>query len=321
MRRLQRLIESYLPVWLVILSLVALFWNQVPGPDPFVLSAKYLPLVIVVTMFAVGWMLPTDEIRQVGQRWPLVLFGTAVQYLSMPTLAYLLARLWRLPEDYVIGVIMVGCVPGAMASNVLTLAAGGNTSYSVSLTTLATMLSPLMVPLAMHLTLGRSVSFDPSKTAWDLSWMVVFPVVTGHSLSRLVPVWREGAAVLGSLVANLAVLWIIAVVVGMNRDRLVQFDGQLLTALLLLNMLGYVAGYASASSLGMSEPMRRALTIEIGMQNAGLGTTLVTQMFADRPAATLPTAIYTFGCMLTGAILARGWRWRDRTISPVRNMS
>ena len=126
-------------------------------------------------------------------RWPTVLSGTAVQYIAMPTFAFLLATQRQLTEPLFIGVIMVGCAPGAMASNVLTLTADGNTGYSISLTTVATMVSPLMVPLALQITLGQTVSTAIIlSAAIKLCWMVVLPVIVGHLLSRVLPTFEKG---------------------------------------------------------------------------------------------------------------------------------
>ena len=261
-------------------------------------------------MFAVGWMLPRDEIRQVIARWPTVFGGTAIQYAVMPAAAYFLAKQFQLSDGLMIGTIMVGCVPGAMASNVLTLMARGSTGYSVSLTTSATLLSPIVVPLVMALTLGANISQSQLITsAIDLAWMVVLPVTAGHLLSCRWPDSQTTATVVGSIVANLAILWIVASVVAANRDRLkgMQSAMILVFALLLLNLIGYFAGYVGGTCMRISTSMRRALTLEVGMQNAGLGTAMVTSLFPEDPSVAIPTAIYTFGCMFTGTILARFW--------------
>jgi len=304
-------LERLLLVWLVLLCAAAYLWVGWFGAgamDPFVASKKSLPYLIMVTMFAIGSLLPMDEIRQVARRWPMVLAGTAVQYSAMPLLAWGMGRLFGLEHAWMVGIVVVGCVPGAMASNVLTLMARGNTSYSVSLTTSATLLSPLVVPLAMWLALGRTVNnFPAGQVCWELCWMVVLPVVSGHAASRLWPAWRAAAGKIGSIVANLTILWIIAVVVAVNREKIPSVDFRLLSALAAVNLAGYLAGYAGGRALRLDNPMRRALTLEIGMQNAGLGTTLAMSLFPDTPAAALPAALYTFGCMLTGTILARVW--------------
>jgi BASS family bile acid:Na+ symporter len=320
------MLRRYLIIWLVLSSLAAFYWpHWFPGaPDVFAKSASLLSALITVTMFAIGWMLPHDEVRQLGRRWPTVLGGTAIQYVTMPTLAYFIGHLWGLSGDYLIGIVMVGSVPGAMASNVLTFNAGGNTSYSVSLTTSATLLSPLVVPIVLGLALHGEKSVDVWLLADDASrkllLTVVIPVVLGHLLSRRFPRWAPTGRRLGSIVANLAILWIIAVVVALNRDRLSPSGSEvplesLLLALLMVNVGGYFAGYFGSVALRLPEPMRRALTLEIGMQNAGLGAFLAKELFEHRDAIAIAPAMYTFGCMLTGTILATVWARFERRAS------
>jgi len=213
-----------------------------------------------------------------------------------------------------VGIIIVGCVPGAMASNVLTLVARGNVSYSVSLTTSSTILSPVFVPLALWLALSGLAEYSMATVTWkvaaasvQLLWMVVLPVLAGYGLSRTFALWESVARRVGAIVANLTILWIIAVVVALNRENLSQLDLRLLVALLSVNLGGYLAGFVGALLLRLPDPMRRALTLEIGMQNAGLGTALAMSLFNDQPTTAIPAALYTFGCMFTGIVLARLW--------------
>lgn len=299
------------------LSAAAFYWPHGVF-NPFEASAPWLGVLIAVTMFAVGCLLPVDEIRQIGRQWPLVVAGTALQYSAMPFLAFAIGRLFQFEPGIMAGVILVGCVPGAMASNVLTLLARGNTTYSVCLTTAATLLSPVAVPLALSLTLGADHSLDFWKTSLQLMWQVVLPVGIGFGVCQLSSHIGRWAEACGPVFANITILWIIASVVGVNRDRLDEMTGSIFLALLLINGLGYAAGYVGGVLLRMDEPMRRALTLEIGMQNCGLGTTMALAMFPGTGAA-IPTAIYTFGCMLTGTMLATYWARRPvpETPSPV----
>lgn len=308
MNAIRDIIEKYLLWWLVALSGVAYFADRLLPIDIFSHSKPALPWLIVVTMFAIGWMLPIEEVRQVLGRWPTVFGGTATQYIAMPLLAWSLARLFQLEGSLFVGMMMVGCVPGAMASNVLTLMARGNTSYSVGLTTTATLLSPLVVPMALSLTLGDSVAPETFlKSAKELTWMVVLPVSVGFGISRLFPGQKQIATVVGSIVANLTILWIIAFVVAANRDRLGELNPVVVGALVTLNLAGYAAGNFSGQLMQIPESMRRALTLEVGMQNAGLGTVLVASLFPDDTLVLVPPALYTFGCMLTGTVLAGVW--------------
>ena len=301
------LLERFLLLWLSVLALLAYGWDDwLSGlRDPFIVSAPALKYLFAVTMLAIGSLLPQDEIRQVARRWPTVLGGTAVQFASMPVLAYCLGRLFGLEGPAMIGIIMVGCVPGAMASNVLTLVARGNVSYSVSLTTSATLLSPLVVPVVLKISLGRWVPFDALGLSWQLCWMVVLPVVAGHLLSRRFSAWQTAAKRVAAIIANLAILWIIATVVAVNRERMSQLHLNIVWALLAVNVCGYLAGSLGSLLLRLPGSMRRALTLEVGMQNAGLGTVLADDYFGEE--ASIAPALYTFGCMFTGIILARIW--------------
>ena len=296
-------------MWLTLLSLTALFWPSLGALrwDPFVGARPALDGIIAVTMLAIGSLLPRDEVVQVVRRWPTVLGGTAVQYAAMPLLAFATAWAFGFEGAALVGVTVVGCVPGAMASNLLSLAARANVSYSVSLTTTATLLSPIMVPLALKLTLGQWQHFPAGQVSFNLVLTVVLPVLAGYGLSRYWLAWQRGTRLWGPTVANVAILWIIAMVVGLNRDRLLYFDPAVLLALLLINLGGYLAGNLGGRALRLDRPMRRALTLEVGMQNAGLGTYIVLTVFPNDPAAAIPPAMYTFGCMLTGTILARLW--------------
>jgi BASS family bile acid:Na+ symporter len=229
-----------------------------------------------------------------------------VQYLVMPSLAWMLINLFSLERSLEIGVILVGCVPGAMASNVLTLIARGNVSYSVGLTTSATLVSPVIVPLAMKLTLGATA--DPQlllNTAVQLCLTVVLPTLAGFGLSRVSTRFSNWSERWAGRIANLCILWIIAVVMAKNRQILGSLSPSLLGILLLLNLGGYLGGQVGGRLLGLTTGMRRALMLEVGMQNAGLGASLATSLFPDQPGVALPCGLFAFGCMLTGTVLAQ----------------
>ena len=308
------MLQRFLLLWLSLLCLAALLWARAGIPyDPFVATKPYLGYIIAVAMFAIGGLLPRDELREVLRDARSVFGGTALQYATMPALAYASTRAFGLEGDLRLGVILVGCVPGAMASNVLTLLARGNVSYSVSLTTAATLLSPLIVPLALYLTLQQS-DVDAAAIARqsfrDLLVQVVAPVLAGHALARRWPALERNMHRLGPIAANVAILWIIAVVVNANAAQYQQAGLALFAALAAVNLLGYLAGYGGGAAMRLHAARRRALTLEIGMQNAGLGATLAQQLFPGNDLISLPPALYTFGCMLTGTLLAQWWSRR-----------
>lgn len=307
------MLERYLLVWLVLLCGIALQWNF--SFDPFLATKPYLFSMITTIMFLVGCLLTREEVREVFRRWPRVLFGTAVQYTAMPLLAFLATLLIPMDPQFALGVIVVGCVPGAMASNVITHTAKGNVSYSVCLTTSSTILSPVVVPLALWLTLGKTRSLDLLGVGRDLLLQVAAPVILGYIVRQWTEQW---ARKLASPLAHLVILWLIAVVVADNRAALYALSGlgggigNMLLALILVNLLGYLAGYYAGVLVKLDQGSIRALAIEIGMQNAGLGTALLSKMYPEEKLATIPTAIYTVGCVLTASLLAMYWSARGK---------
>jgi len=308
------MLDRFLIVWLGLLCWLAYFWPQLlPGSgDPFIASRWAVPYLIAVTMFSVGCLMRHDELRQVVRDWRSVLAGTIIQYTATPLLAWGFGNLMGLSEGHMIGVIIVGCVPGAMASNVLTMIAGGNVSYSVSLTTVSTIVSPVVVPIAMYVCLRDTVAVDLRKTALELFLTVVGPVVLGRVLCLLIPRLARVMELVAPILAPLTILFIIAGVVGGNRESLGKGVAPVIGALAGINLVGYLVGYWGGAALKFPEGVRRALTIEIGMQNAGLGVSLAGQLFPNFPDAAVPPALFTVGSMLTATLLVQLWVWRDR---------
>lgn len=294
---------------------MAYWWPASLSFDPFRLTANLLLALVALTMFCLGLVVQKEELTELRKRPLSVFLGVLVQCTLMPALAWGVVSVLGLEGPLAYGVLLCGCVPGAMASNVLTMTARGNVSYSVSLTTVATLLSPITVPVALLVVAGLEAEadvFKPKKMAVTLLLTVVLPVVVGYIIKwRLVSVQRWAPRV-ASPIATVALLWIIASVVAGNRDRLSQVAISLVLALLVMNLLGYLGGYTVGRVARMPEAMRRALTLEVGMQNAGLGTALAASLLGSDSMAQIPTAAYTFGCMLTGTIVAAFWAGRIR---------
>ncbi|MDO4549952.1 MAG: bile acid:sodium symporter family protein [Planctomycetia bacterium] len=313
----KKILSGYLLIWLTLICMLAYYWPEIQVASrgmipsyfcPFNVPGWAMQIMIAVTMLAIGSLLPVEEVKMVIRRWPRILSGTAVQFISMPLLAYLMGRAFHLEGPWFIGIMLVGCVPGAMASNMLTMISKGNVSYSVGLTTSSTFLSPLMVPLLLAFFLSTTVKIDVSKISCDLLLTVVCPVIIGFTLSRLLKWWRITAEQVGEIVANIVIIWIIASVSAKNHGCIGSTPGIVAAALICLNIGGYLAGWFGGFFVGLDDRMRRALTLEVGMQNAGLGTYLATTYFASTPQAAIVCAMYTFGCMFTGIVLAQLFR-------------
>ncbi|RMF40964.1 MAG: bile acid:sodium symporter family protein [Planctomycetota bacterium] len=315
----QILWRNALLFWLVGTSALAWGWPILGmRGDPFHLPSWGLWGLVSLTMLSLGATIDATELRELRTRPAAVLLGVCVQCTWMPLLAWSVVQVLQLDGPIAGGVILVGCVPGAMASNVLTLLSGGNVSYSISLTTVATLLSPVTVPLLLtvlaHVSAGDSL-VDHWGISRTLTATVVFPVVLGYIVKERFAAVRRIARVWAPRAAALALLWIIASVVADNRDRLAQVEWTMLSGLLMVNLFGYAGGWGAGWLSGLPLPMRKALTLEIGMQNAGLGTALAGALYGAGSAAQIPTAAYTFGCMLTGTVLAGWWNHRAAAVT------
>lgn len=305
-------------VALVVSSSLAYIWPLTAVPfDPFRLNSNVLLGLVALTMFCLGLVVQSHELIELQQRPLTVFLGVLVQCTLMPALAWLVVRTLGLEGPLSYGVMLCGCVPGAMASNVLTMTARGNVSYSISLTSVATLLSPVTVPLALMIVAGLETGaevFKPVKMATTLLLTVVMPVIAGYLIKERVATVARFAKSAAPQIATVALLWIIASVVAGNRDRLSQVALSLLVGLLVMNLLGYLGGYGVGRVARMPDAMRRALTLEVGMQNAGLGTALAASLLGSDSLAQIPTAAYTFGCMLTGTLVAAVWAGKERGV-------
>lgn len=298
--------------WLLLTSALALFWPVSKlGFDPFIMKTWMLWLAILLTMFSLGGLVSPKELQPLRQRPWWVFLGVAVQVVVMPFAAWLATRLIPMDREMTLGVLLVGCVPGAMASNVLTSTARGSVAYSVSLTSVATLLSPFSVPTILWLLAREQTQDSLAKSALLLATLVTLPTVLGYLASKCQDSIRRFLHARGSLIASIALLWIISTVVAANRESLLNVGGLILFALLLVNLVGYLGGYFAGRCADLPTSYRRALTLEVGMQNAGLGTTLSITILGEGTSAAIPTAAYTFGCMLTGTLLAVIWRRLD----------
>lgn len=303
-------IRNWLLLALIASSGIAYAWPGSAGWNPFQLPSTGIRWLVVVTMFCLGLTVRLEELHELKHHPFAVLQGVLLQCTLMPLLAWLAVQALNLEGALAQGVIVVGCVPGAMASNVLTMTARGNVSFSISLTTVATLLSPLSVPIALSF-IGGVGAGEAKLDGWQQSVVLLqtvwLPVLVGFGLKSALPVLGDPAQRIAPWLASLALLWIIASVVAGNRERLAQIEAVMLIALLLINVLGYVGGYLTGWFSKLPGSMGRGLTLEVGMQNAGLGTFLAAELFGSDSLAQIPTAAYTFGCMLTGTMLATWW--------------
>jgi bile acid:Na+ symporter, BASS family len=256
------------------------------------------------TMFAMGIVLDAAELRQTLRRpWKIGL-GVATQYTVMPLLGFVLALLSPLPPDLKLGFIIVACAPGAMASNVMVYLAGGAVAFSVAMTTVSTFLSPLLTPLLVEVLGGKLLYIPFWPMMQTIIFTVVLPLWAGMLLRRYLGRYLVMARAVSPAVAAIAIIIICSYAVAANQERIATVGAWVVALVVLLNALGYLAGWWLGRLYGFDGHHRLTLSIEIGMQNAGLGVALALAHFS--PQTAMPGALFAVWCILT-ATGASAW--------------
>ena len=262
------------------------------------------PLLGVI-MFGMGLTLKWEDFRVVFARPRDVAVGCVAQFTVMPLLAFVLARLFQLDEALTVGVVLVGCCPGGTASNVITYLAKGDLALSVGMTGVSTLLAPLATPLLVWLLAGKTVDVDVAAMFLSILWVVILPIIAGLLVKRLLPKQTERATAYLPAMSSLAIAAIVLIVISNSASKLLSGGLVIVVVVMLHNILGLSVGYLIARLLHLTIPKRRALSIEVGMQNSGLASSLATLHFASYPMATIPGAIFSVWHNISGAIVAR----------------
>lgn len=304
MKRVLEFYTKYFAVWVVLAGILAYL-----APTPFLVLKPWNKTFFGLTMFGIGAVLKPDDFSRIARQPGIVLIGCTAQFTIMPLGAFVVAHVLRLPPELTVGLILAGCVPGAMASNVMSYIADADPAYSVSLTTVSTMLCPLLTPLLTKLLAGTvlHVPFWPMMV--DVMLMVVVPLLVGLLFRRMLHERIEPFEHVFPAISVTFIIFICALVVAANRAFFSELSTELLlvvAAVLILNVYGMVSGYGVGRLFGFSLARKRTLSIEIGMQNAGMGTVLALAHFGNRTA--ISTAVFVFVCIVTASVMAELWQ-------------
>ena len=261
-----------------------------------------------VVMFGMGLTLNLQDFKIVFSRPKDVIIGSLAQFTVMPLLAWALARLFQLDEALALGVVLVGCSPGGTASNVITYLAKGDLALSVGMTGVSTLLAPFLTPLLTWLLAGKSVNVDVVSMFMSILWVVIMPIVVGLIVKWLWPKFTEKATDYLPAFSSVAIAFIVAIIIAANADKLLAGGLLIVLVVMLHNIFGLGLGYLIGRLLGLSEQKKIAISIEVGMQNSGLASSLATIHFAVYPLATIPGAIFSVWHNLSGAAVAYLYR-------------
>lgn len=305
-------ITNYFTFWIIIFSVIAIF-----EPAPFAPLTYLIIPVLGIIMFGMGVTLTAGEFKRVFQRPRDVGVGAAVQYLVMPFLGFALAWAFALDPMLAAGVVLVGSCPGGTASNVMTYLARGDLALSVTLTSVSTLLAPLMIPLLMYLYAGQWIDVPVFKLFKSTVLIVLLPVALGIGIRALLGDRIKYVLPILPSVSAIAIIFIVGVIVAANAPGITKIGAVIAVIVIIHNTLGLVIGYGAARLSGMDTAGARAVSIEVGMQNSGLAVALANTYFGV--LAALPGAIFSIWHNISGSAIA--WWWRRESSTGTENES
>ena len=302
--RIAKRATQLFPLWSVLVGILALVW-----PESFLWFGKEtIDIGLGVIMLGMGMTLTADDFIRVWKEPKVIGLGVCSQFLIMPAWGALVAYLMGLPPQMAVGLILVASCPGGTASNVVVFLARGKVALSVSMTLASTIAAVWMTPLLTSWYAGHYLPVDPWALFRGILWVVLLPLAVGVVWNRFFPRSAHRASAYSPLVSVLFILLIVGFVLAAKKE-LILANWEVLTAsVLALHFGGFALGYAMAALTGLARDERRTLSIEVGMQNSGLGMALASKHFATLPMVPAPCALSAVIHCLIGSYLAMRWR-------------
>lgn len=271
----------------------------------FKLTGLITPLIQVI-MFGMGTSMSAKDFVSVFKTPKSVLIGVSAQYIIMPLSGFALALVSDLPAEIAAGIVLIGCSPSGMASNVMAYLAKANLALSLTITSIATLLAPFVTPLLMKLLAGEFIEIDVLAMTWSIVKMIIIPIGAGLLFNKLFSNRTKLLDKVLPLISMIGIALIIIVITAAGRDSLLEIGLWLIFLVLIHNCFGYLVGYWYARGLKLSERDARTIAIEVGMQNGGLASGIAHSL---GKIATMGLAPAIFGPLMnvTGSILASYW--------------
>lgn len=293
-------IASHITLLVVIITAVALI---IPASFTWMSTATITPMLGIV-MFGMGLTLKPSDFKPILLHPKEIIIGTFAQFIIMPAVAWLLCKVFQLPTELAIGVILVGCCPGGTASNVICYLAKGDTALSVAMTAVSTLLAPIVTPALVYLLAGESVNVDTIGMFISIIKVVILPILFGFIVNHYFKTFVQKILPLLPMISTLAIAAIIGIVISHNAMNILSCSIIVAVVVILHNLLGFTLGYLVGKGLKLKTDKRTAISIEVGMQNSGLATSLATVHFALYPMATIPGAIFSVWHNFAGSLYA-----------------
>ena len=312
MKILEKISEGFGKYMAFIVLAVAALALFVPSSSLWI-DTSWVNYLLMIVMFGMGLTMKPSDFALVFKRPKDILLGCAAQFVIMPFLAFGLSSLFQLDPALTAGVVLVGTCPGGTSSNVITYLSKGDVPLSIGMTSVNTLLAPLLTPALTYLFLQTTVNVDVWSMFLSIIQVILLPIVVGFVINRFLGKYTEKAVKVLPMVSTIAICMIVATVVSHNAEKIYTCGALVLVVVILHNLFGYLCGFGLGKLLRLKPSKVKALSIEIGMQNSGLATSLASSSFSQLAMATVPGAIFSVWHNISGAILAGIYRRWDKT--------
>ncbi len=292
---------KYMAIIALLVAIIALIFPQLIHAA---IPTSWVNTLLGIVMFGMGMTLKLSDFKVVFTKPKAVICGILSQFIIMPALAFLLVTLFQLPTELAVGVILVGACPGGTSSNVMTYLAKGDVALSVGMTACTTIMAPFVTPALVLLLAGQTVDVSYVSMLVSIVQVVLVPIALGFVINYFFSKFAEAFGKALPLISVIAICLIIMAVVSANAAKLMSTGLLVIAVVMLHNVCGYALGYLAGRLLGLTKEQMRTLSIEVGMQNSGLATSLATMHFAAMPMAAVPGTVFSVWHNISGAVYA-----------------
>lgn len=300
LEKISGFVGKYMAIIVLIIAAIALF---IPNSLNWI-QTSWINYLLMIVMFGMGLTITPNDFAIVFKRPKEVVIGCLAQFTIMPLLAFLLGKVFGLEDALLVGLVLVGTCPGGTSSNVMSYLAKADVALSVGMTTVSTLLAPILTPAITYLLLKTTVQIDAFGMFLSIIKVVIIPIGLGLIINKLFSETTEKISKILPLISVTAIVLIVASVVAANSDKILTTGAIVFIVVILHNCGGYACGYGIAKLLKLPIVKRKTIAIEVGMQNSGLASGLATSAFPNLAMATVPGAIFSVWHNISGAIIA-----------------
>ncbi|MGV3466569.1 MAG: bile acid:sodium symporter family protein [Heyndrickxia sp.] len=283
--------------WVIIVAVLAYMF-----PGGFKWIGGYVVPLLGIVMFGMGLTLSASDFKEVFRRPKEVALGVVGHFIIMPVLAFLLAVGLHLPKEVAVGVILVGCCPSGTSSNVMVFLGKGNVALAVSIASVSTILAPILTPLLILLFASKWVHVSVLSLFLSIVQVIIVPLLLGFLIKKFFGKQAQAGTKAMPLVSVIAIVMIVSGVVAGSQAQIAKTGLLIFAVVVLHNVLGYCLGFFFSRLVGMDLAKQKAVAMEVGMQNSGLGVAIASASFS--PLAAVPSAIFSVWHNISGSILA-----------------